>query len=322
MRQVQEAHPEAANRPFAVIHADTQGEPELVQAETVRLLTVNRVVGLLAGPRAGTTDRLLRAEQPYGAAVVIPTEWSGTPANWGVRVLGAVAAARGRALGQYASRDLKARTAIVLTDTRDSIAAAVAAAFRKVFPNDEKMGAQEWSYASAADTASLTARAARARPDLVLLACAASDLASLKAGLANDGFRGALMYGGPDVGPTGVGLEGGPDTYLATVFCAEKLTPRGQTFAQRYEAQFHEAPDLYAAQAYDGACLLLETLERVGNPTLQSVREELARTESFETVTGPIRWKGQEPRRAFFLMRVHAGKGPVVQTVEPDADGS
>jgi branched-chain amino acid transport system substrate-binding protein len=313
------AHLEAGGRRLAVVHADTRGDPEQVQAETVRLLTVNKVPALLAGPMAGAAERVLRADQPYGTAVVVPAELAeGASSPW-VRSLGARPDSRGRAMARYASRDLKGSRAVVVTDSRDAVAAALAAAFRKEWPGGSA-AVEESTYASSGDAAGLASRAARAKPDVVLLAVTPGEFRPLYSTLAEGGFRGAVLYGGEDAGPMTAGRDGGPDVYLTTVYCPQKLTARGQEFARRYEADNHEPADLYAAQAYDGACLLFAVLGKAKGTDPAAVRQELERTESFETVTGTVSWKDQRARRAFFLLRVQGGKTTVVQTVEPDAD--
>jgi branched-chain amino acid transport system substrate-binding protein len=309
------AHLETAGRPLVAVHADTGGAAEQVAAQTVRLLTVNKVPALLADPRAAAAERVLRAAGPYGVAVVVPAELPETAGSPSVRSLGARPASRGRALARYAARDLKASRAAVVLDNRDAVAAAVATAFRKEWPGGSA-AVEEWTYSSSADAAGRVTQAARAKTDVILLALASGEFRSLYSALADGGFRGAVLYGGEDAGP----MAGGPEVYLATVYCLQKVTARGQEFARRYEADNHEPPDLYAAQAYDGACLLFGVLSKVKGPDPAAVRQELERTESFETVTGTVTWKDHRARRGFFLLHVQGGTTTVVQTVEPEAD--
>jgi branched-chain amino acid transport system substrate-binding protein len=311
-----------AGRALAVLHADSCGDPEAVGAEAVRLLSVNRVAALLAGPIAGSAERLLRADESYGVPVVVPGELSDPPAWSAALSLGARPQERGRALARYASRDLKAVCAVVLTDARDSVASALAAAFVPAWPHGGGAAVEEWTVGGAADLPALAARAAKARPDLVVFAGNPADFRAFRRESANAGLRMPLVYGGEDAGPDAVsgGLGAGPEVYLATVYATEKLTARGREFARRYEAEFHEPPDLYAAQAYDGAALLLGVLQRAQATAAAPLRDELARTESFETVTGPVAWKDRRPRRTFFLVGVKEGPVRVVQTVEPGGE--
>ncbi len=311
-----------AGRSLAVIHADSHGDPDAVGAEVVRLLTVNRVAALLSGPGPTATERLLRADESYGVPVIVPGELS-DPSVWPAALsLGARPQERGRALARYAAHDLKVARAVILTDARDSVAAALAAAFVSAWPHGGGAAVEEWTVGGAADLPALAARAVKARPDLVVFAGRPAEFRTFRGEAANAGLRGPLIYGGEDAGPSAVsaGLEAGPDLYLATVYAPEKLTPRGREFARRYEAEFHEAPDLYAAGAYDAAALLLGVLQRAQTTAPAALRDELARTESFETVTGPVAWKDRRPRRTFFLVEVKGGRARLVQTVEPDGD--
>jgi branched-chain amino acid transport system substrate-binding protein len=316
-----------AGRPLAVVHADTRSELDAVGAQTVRLLSVNRVAALLAGPEGTAAERLLRADGPYGVPVVVPGELA-DPTSWSVALsLGAPPGERGRALARYARRDLQARRAVVLTDARDPVAAALAAAFVREWRHgtgDPAAGAavEEWTIGGSADLPGLATRAGKARPDLLLFAGAPADFRTFRGHLGEAGFHAPLLYGGEDAGPSAVGggLEAGSDLYLATVYATEKLTAQGREFARRYEAEFHESADVYAAGAYDGARLLFDVLGRAQTTAPNALRYELARTESFETVNGPVAWKDRRPRRTFFLVQVKGGQARVVQTVEPGGE--
>jgi branched-chain amino acid transport system substrate-binding protein len=312
-----EANPDAGGRPVQVVHVDTRGDSELAQAETVRLLTVNKVAALLAGPGAVAAGRILRADQPYGAPLIVPGELPATSPSSMVRILGAAPAARGRALARYVCRDLKAGKGLILTSSSDPVASAVATAFRSEWPASGGGSVDEWTFASDKDAASLIARASRARPEVILLACGPEVFRTIRDGLSTAGFKGPLVYGGEDAGPIAGLTDAAPEVYLATVYCPEKLSERGKLFAQRYDGEYHEAPDIHAAAAYDATWLVCDALSRTANPTMPALRSELSQLESVETVTGPVVWKADQTRRAFFLLSMHRQRR-VVQTIEPD----
>jgi branched-chain amino acid transport system substrate-binding protein len=314
----QAGHQEAGGRPIVVVHVDTRGDPDQAQAETVRLLTVNKALILLAGPEIIPIERIIRANQPYGAPLVIAGELPGSVAAAGVRAFGASPEARGKALADYACRDLKAKKAILLSDSRDSVATALAAAFQHQWRSREQLPCEEWTFASKAEAPSLASRAVKAKPDIVMIASATQEFQTLETALCDAGYRGPLIYGGQDTGPVIGGVESCGDVYLASVFAVEKWTARGREFARRYEATFHEPPDLFAAQAYDGACLVATILQKVEKITLATLRDELVRTDSFESVTGPMVWKDLYPRRPLYIHQVKGGKDRVVEILDPE----
>jgi branched-chain amino acid transport system substrate-binding protein len=309
-----------AGRPFGVLHVDSRDDPATVQAETVRLLTINKTAALMADFDAALTDRMLRANHPYGVPVVVPGELPG-PADTGpVLSLGVPPAVRGRLLARYASADLKRPRAAVLTDGRRPVPAALAAEFVKAWPRGRGFTIEEWTFTGAAERDERVARLIQAAPSVVVMACSLADFRALRPRLTEALPKVPLLYGGEDAGasPLRAELETHPDIYLATAFSAEHLTEAGHVFARRYEEHFHEPPDLYAAQAYDATRLLLDALSRAGSENKDSLAREIAHVEHFDGVTGPVHWKDREPRRRVFLVRWTNNEAKVVRTIEPE----
>jgi branched-chain amino acid transport system substrate-binding protein len=131
-----------------------------------------------------------------------------------------------------------------------------------------------------------------------------------------------ILYGGEDVNTSALAGEPGADAsiYQATAYSPQGLTDRGKEFARHYEERFQEPPDLAAAEAYDGACLLLDVLHRAQEARGDRIRQELANTQTFQSVTGPVSWKDRVPRRRVFVVRLGGGETRVVRTVEPEGE--
>jgi branched-chain amino acid transport system substrate-binding protein len=307
-------------RACAVLHVDGRDDPATVQAETVRLLTVNKAVALMADFDAVLTERLLRASRPYGVPVVVPGELPGPADASAILSLGVPPAVRGRLLARYAASDLRLRRAAVLTDSRRPVAAALAATFLNNWPRDNGGTIEEWTFTTVAERDERIARLIQAAPTVILLACSVSDFRTLRPKLAEALPKAPLLYGGPDAGvaPLQAELEAQPDVYLATAFSAEHLSDAGRDFARRYEERFHKGPDLYAAQSYDTARLLFDTMRQAGDPSKDALAKKLSQVEQFESVTGPIHWKERQPRRRVFLMALKSNRPKVVQTIEPE----
>ncbi len=107
-----------AGRPCAVLHVDIRDDAAAVQAETIRLVTVNKAVALLADFDAALTDQLIRASRSYSVPIIVPGELAGPTESNSVVSLGVPSAVRGRLLARYASGELKCQRAAVLTDCR------------------------------------------------------------------------------------------------------------------------------------------------------------------------------------------------------------
>jgi branched-chain amino acid transport system substrate-binding protein len=328
-----------AGRRVAVLHADGKGDENQVRGEAVRLIKVNRVAALLGGPRAALAERVAREAQPDGVPLLLPVEMPPTPRGDNVFSLAVSPAVRGQALaGRLAETLPEGARVVVLTDATDAVSGAVSHPFvqelRKTAP---KVRVEEWTVRDAPEPAALL----KDRPAAVLLACPPREFAKQRQRLLEAGYDGPTLYGGEDAGPhelrePGAGQtkkmpksdEGGPagqggggPVVLATVYSPDGLTDQGREFARKYEEKFGAPPDLSAAQGYDGARLLLDALRRAGGTAAPRVREELAATKGFETVTGPLSFrKDRSAKRRLFLVEVKDGRATLLATREPEGE--
>ncbi len=102
------------------------------------------------------------------------------------------------------------------------------------------------------------------------------------------------------------------DLYLPAVFVIGEPLPAVQKFVTAYRRRFNEAPDHYAAQAYDAVKVLVVAVRRGGtNPA--AIRTALQGLRRFPGVTGEItfdRWGA--PARPVAIARVREGRFELV----------
>jgi branched-chain amino acid transport system substrate-binding protein len=304
----------------AVRHADSRSDERTARAEAVRLLAVNQVVALLAGPDPGSADVVVRAARPYSVPVIVPGEMAGdVPGD--AFVLGARPASRGEALASYAAPRLGKRAA-VLTASRNPVASAVANAFVRAWPRTRGSAVEEWSYSSPEDQAEVVKRVAAWKPDLILVTGSVRDLGQFRRRFRDIAVRGPILYGGPDAVPEALSREVPDETdlYLSTVYARQELTEQGKKFARRYQERFHEPPGLPAAEAYDAARWLIGVLVKAKATDAGRLLEALAAREPFEAVTGTVSWKERQPRRRVFVVRLEKGGAKVVRVFQPEGE--
>jgi branched-chain amino acid transport system substrate-binding protein len=315
------------NRKVVVRHVDDRGDPELLQAEAVRLLTLNRVVGLIGGPDEAASEQLVRIVQNYSVPVLLPADVSALPAGDSIFCLNAAPERRGATLARYAARDLRCRRVVALTEAREGPGTSLAAGFMKKWrqehgENKDAFSA-EWSYAKETEWPELTGRTLAARPDVVLLAVAPNGFLQLRSRLAAAGLNVPIFYGGEDRGtvPFSEARKEGPTIYLATAFTAgAESGDDGQAFVREYEQQFHEPPDLAAALAYDGVRLLIEALTRAKTAVPARLKAELVGMTDFPGVTGPVSLADRRAQRRLFVAVVRGAETKVVGTIDPGGE--
>jgi branched-chain amino acid transport system substrate-binding protein len=313
-------------RKVVVRHVDDRGDPELVQPEAVRLLTLNRAVALIGSPDAATDEQLARAARTYAIPVLLTADLASVPTGEAIFCLNAAPEDRGDALARFAVRDRQCRRVVVLTDGQSGPGVPLALAFvkrwRQEFQNDKSASIEEWTWKNAAEWPDLTRRVAAAKPDGVMIAAAPETFNGLRTQLASAGLRFSIFYGGEDVGAANLPIPGNdePAVYLATPFAATAdLEPDGKAFVTAYTDKYHEPPDLSAALAYDAVKLLVDAIERAKTWQPPRLTTELTAA-NLSSVTGPLSLADRRAKRRLFVVALEKAGASVVATFAPNAE--
>jgi branched-chain amino acid transport system substrate-binding protein len=308
------------NRPVNVLHADTAGDADAVQAQTVRLVTVNHAVALLGGSDPAQLERLSRAALPYPVPVVSSAALAGPPASEFLFSTAVAPASEGQTLARFTGEVLKPASVLVLSDVRSNVAGALAAAFVKELGKGETVKTDEATYRGDADFPRLVERVKKARPKAILLAGVIGDVVKLRPAVHGAAPEAALLVGAEEESlPALAEDRGAPGTvYLVSAFTADALTAKGQEVARRYRERFGQDLDVYAALAYDDARILFEAFRRAHLTRGEQVRAELPKLDNFEGLTGPIAFTAEHTaRRPLFVLRLTEGKSQLAKRYDP-----
>lgn len=109
-----------------------------------------------------------------------------------------------------------------------------------------------------------------------------------------------------------IGGEAAEGTYVVSYFHPANPDPEVRAFLERYKARYGREPDVWAAQAYDAARLLVDAIRRAGSAEPAKIRDALAATDGWRGVTGPHRFRDGDA----------VGKRVIVTRVEKAPDGS
>jgi branched-chain amino acid transport system substrate-binding protein len=304
-------------RRVEVHHADDGGTAALAGDKTVRLIAVTRAVALLGGTSSEHAEQIARAAQPYGVALVTPSPLPAPLAGETAFSTCLPPALQGQVLARFAAQELKAKRVAVVVDARSAVCNGLAAGFAKEFAADGERQADPYRYENETGFAGLPGRVAKGKPDAVLIAAPVADFVRLREGLAKEDVKGPLLFGGEETAWPALAAEpdAGRDVYAVTTFAADGLTPRGEEFAKKYRDRFNEAPDLYAASAYDGARLLFEAMRRTRPLKAEGIGQALAAPDPFDSLTGPLTIDKEDhgARRPSFVVRRQDGQVKVVK---------
>ena len=101
--------------------------------------------------------------------------------------------------------------------------------------------------------------------------------------------------------------------YLSTTFMVDSPEPHVKDFVTKFEKKYNVKPNMFAAQAYDAAGIMLAAIVRAlkdGKITRSELRDELAATTDYPGVTGATSFdkETREPSKVLARMRVLDGK--------------
>ncbi len=311
----------AGDQRVRVLHPEAGSSPEAVRGAAVRLLTVDHVAGLLGGTDPVQVDAMREGLDAVAESARIPLVAAGgtrdeAPGSFVFHV-GVAPGARGETLAQFAAEQLSGKTLAVLVANRDHTGRAntmLAERFTRQWRKSGGRLAGEWTFAAAGELKDRVKSIATAAPAALMLAGTVEDLEALhREGLDE---KTPVVLGGPE-GSLAV-LRAHPlanRVYLATAFVADGEAAATRDFVRRYRERFQEEPDVYAALAYDGAQLLFQGLRQAQTAEGAKVREALAGTKTYPTVTGEASLNADHwTSRPLYVLEVANGQARLVKT--------
>ena len=258
---------------------DTQGDPAQAQRLTADVLADSSIVaavGLLtSGEVKAAAPTLNDGELPFVTVASNPDL-----ARQGWKVLHRLMAndeIQGREVAGYIAAALRARTVSVIHDNTEygkALADITSRALRErgVDVAIDVIDPKALDYSAAVN--GVKAR----RPDVVFYGGYYPEAGRLVKQLRDAGVAAKFVAGDASKDP-GIAQGGGKaaEGALVTCACADpglQQNPTAQSFVTAYQERFGRPPQLYSAEAYDGAALLVDAIRR-GARTRQTVLENV-----------------------------------------------
>ncbi|HLL04593.1 MAG TPA: ABC transporter substrate-binding protein [Myxococcaceae bacterium] len=113
----------------------------------------------------------------------------------------------------------------------------------------------------------------------------------------------------------GNALEG---SYYSTHYAVDNPSPELQRFVAAYQERYGHAPDVSAALGYDAARVALAAMERAESLTGPAIRDALAKTKDFPSVSGTISLDAdRNPVKPAVILKIQDGKRVFAAAVTP-----
>lgn len=301
-------------RSIEVIIEDDQGEPNKAAKAATTLIEVKKVHALLGEVASSNTLAAAPIAQDARVPLLSPASTHPKVTTVGDYIFRAcfVDPLQGKALAEFAKRDLRARRAATLTDSYSDYSKSLTRAFEKRFAElgGKVVVKKEYAQRDRDFMAQLVLIKSR-RPDVILasgyyqevgtIIRQARQIAIRTPFLGGDGWDAPQLW---DLG--GRSLNG---SYISNHYSSDIPTTANKTFAAAYKRRYGAEPDAIAALGYDAMKMLAEAISRAGTTDGPALRNALARTKNFNGVTGSITLnENRDAIKPVYIFRLRDGK--------------
>ncbi len=301
-----------------------------VQAESAtaaqKLINQDGVVAIL-GPVA-SSNSLAAAPIAQDARIPLLTPTSTNPAVTQVGDFIFRAAFidpfQGAVMANFATKNLEAKRAAILTDAGSDYSKGLADVFRAVFTeNGGEIVAEEFFMTGDTDFNSILTIVKNQNPDVVFVP-AYYDTVGLILDQAknNVGFSRDVIFLGADGWDSPVLFELAGDAadgfFFSNHYSPDVDSPEVRAFLDAYRAKFNgKTPDALAALAYDAAYMLAAAIEKAGSIDPVAIRDALAVVE-ITGVSGTIRLnENRDPVKSAVIIKIEDQTPRYFTTVNP-----
>ena len=228
---------------------------------------------------------------------------------------------QGKAIAQYALKDLHAKKAAVLIDVKQDYSTGLAEFIKNNFTAGGGQIVTEKSYSSGDKDfkAQLTAIKGDS-PDVIFVPGYYTEVGEIARQARQLGIRVPLMGGDGWDSPSLVKIGGTAleNTFFTDHFTAEDPAPVVQDFVKKYKAKYGTTPDAMAALGYDSAIILADAIKRAGTTDSAKLRDALAATKDVQGVTGSITIDPERnASKAAVMIGIKDKKFTKVATIQP-----
>jgi branched-chain amino acid transport system substrate-binding protein len=229
---------------------------------------------------------------------------------------------QGKLLAEFATKTLKAKKAVILSDVSSAYSVGLAEFFREAFKagGGEIIAEQKYASKDKDFKAQLTAIKAL-NPDAICVPGYYTEVGLIVKQARELGITVPIFGGDGWEAPQLIEIAGGEalkNTFYSTHFSPAQDTPMAKKFVEAFKAKYGgEVPDAMAALGYDSALALIEAIKKAGSTEPSKIKDALKATD-FNGVTG--RTKLDEKRDATkpaVIITTENGAFKFLQTVEP-----
>lgn len=280
-------------RKIQVFLKDTTGRPETAKQVAHNLITITKVHAIIG--EVASTNSLAAAPEAQDAKIPMITPSSTNPMVTAVGdyIFRAcfIDPFQGELMARFAFNDLGSRRVAILWDIDSKYSSSLKESFVVKFKKLDGRILIDQHYTSMDQDFRKELRKIRQlKPDAIYLPGYYSQVAIIAKQARRMGMNMPILGGDGWDSPElwKLGESGLKNSYVTSHFSAYNPSLEVKSFVKKYETKYSSPPDTFSALGYDTVYLLADAISRAGTTNGPELRNAIAKTKDFPSVTGKI----------------------------------
>lgn len=314
-----------------LVEADNASKSEEATRAAQKLITTDKVVAMIGATTSTNTLGIVPVAQEKGIPVVSSSatnpkvtvdERTGKVNEWVFRA-SFIDPFQGQVMANFAKDTLKAKTAVIYTDTSSDYSKGLQTFFEETFTKNGGTILGKESYQQKdSDFKAVLTRIKEANPDVIYLPGYYEEVGKILKQAREMGITAPFMGGDGWDSPQLAEIAGAKaleNTYMSNHYSPEDTAPEVKSFVDAFKAANGGlVPDGMAALGYDAVKLVADALKRADSTEPAKLKDALAGTKDLQLATGKISMnESHDPVKAAAVLKFVDGKQVFETKVNP-----
>ncbi|MFJ7744176.1 ABC transporter substrate-binding protein [Peribacillus sp. NPDC097295] len=280
-----------------LIQVDNKSEAAEATSGAIKLTSQDKVTAIVGAATSTNTIAQVQIAQDNKIPVISPSgtspeiTYKDDKLNDYVFRTSFIDPFQGTVAANFATSEIKAKSAAIYVDSASDYSKGLAAAFKEQFEkNGGKVVAEEAYIAKDTDFRSTLTRLKSAKPDFIFLPGYYEEAGLIVKQARETGLDVPFMGGDGWDSPKLVEIAGEKalnNTFITNHYSSGDPDEKIQNFVSAFKAEYKDkSPDAFNALGYDTGYFLADAIKRAGSTDSDKIKEALEKTKELELVTG------------------------------------
>ena len=229
---------------------------------------------------------------------------------------------QGRVMANYASKSLKAKTAVIYVDSSSDYSKGLSASFEATFvQNGGKIVAKEAFLQKDQDFKATLTKIKALGADTIFIPAYYEEVGKIVKQARELGITSPLLGTDGWDDPKVVEIAGAAalnNTYFSNHYSSQDKDPNVVKFVEAYKKEYNQEPSALAALGYDSGLLLIDAIKRANSTEPAKIKDALEQTKNLQVSTGVITIDGNHnPVKSAVVIEMKDGKQTFKEKVNP-----